>query len=271
MPTFLRRLSFVLMLAGSVVHAQDFGDLGSRFARTTITQNEKPLLIGAIFEDSDGNLVVKGAPLAELIARAYGLKADRVVDAPEWVYASHQYDIEAVPPPPELVESDEAVMLQSLLAQRFKLRARRETREVTMLVLDVESAKQQELARQRATFEEETGGAFTVPAAGPGVDPAAATAIFRMGVPVLTRTQTIVNSLARSRGEPVHDLTGAEALYLPVTGIRWNGQLYAEPASEAGVLYELSGLILEERSVPLDVLVITGIEHPVLDTAKPGK
>ncbi len=274
MPKLFSLLLCVLTLATHVVMAQVPDDLGNRFARATITENAKPLLMGTIFKDTADNLVVMGAPLIDVIARAHGMETYRIVDAPEWVRASHMYDIEAVPPPPELVESNEAAMLRSLLADRFKLQTRHETREVTMLVLDVDVEKQRDLAVKAAALKEQPGGVPTVPPPDANGDPARATAVLRMGIPVFTNMQTILRGLARSHGEPVHDLSGTQGAYLMATAILANGTPTAGIVSlgvrQAGssledASLEQAGLIVERRTVSLDVLVVADIEHPVLD------
>jgi hypothetical protein len=84
--------------------------------------------MGTIFEDTADNLIVQGAPLVDVIARAYGVKPYQVVGAPDWVYEAHLYDIEAVPPPAALIKADDAKMLRSLLADRFGLRMYRGTK-----------------------------------------------------------------------------------------------------------------------------------------------
>src|SRR5688572_15733899 len=72
----------------SALQAQntDFG--GNRFFRTTITMHDKPLMAEVIFNDTEGNTIVQGAPLINVITRAYGLRTFQIVDGPDWIYAA---------------------------------------------------------------------------------------------------------------------------------------------------------------------------------------
>lgn len=78
-----------------------------------------------------------------IVERAYQLQAFQLIDAPGWT-ATARFDIRArapegtrfappiagEPPPPQLL------MLRTLLAERFKLKAHTEKREATVLALD---------------------------------------------------------------------------------------------------------------------------------------
>ncbi len=95
-----------------------------------------------------GRLVITGFPLHIIIAIAYNLpfQSSRLTGGPDWVRSS-RYDIEATAEPgaipPSLTGAARAqkmkLMLQSLLADRFKLAMRTETRE--MAVFELVAAK----------------------------------------------------------------------------------------------------------------------------------
>lgn len=245
-------LSLILIAAAG---AQEPPVLGERFFRTAITLNDKPLLAASIFEDTRGNLIVKGAPLAAVIARAYGVPEHLVVDGPEWAYASHLYDIEAEPPPTELLASDEAQMLQALLADSFMLQLRRETRELTRLVLTVDAERQQQLARDVDCVEAERRRQVAMRSR--------EQALRQANRPYCMVARTLADGLARLFGEPVVDLTGQSTIYLAASV-----QLRPMPGYDlatARAMLESAGLILQRRSVPLEALVITSIERPVLN------
>jgi uncharacterized protein (TIGR03435 family) len=256
MSQFLPIMACVALLAGSAAIAQGPADLANRFARATITENEKPLLMGVIFKDTGDKLIVQGAALSEVIARAYGVKPHQVVDAPEWIYTTHLYDIAAVPPPANIVSADDALMLQALLAERFKLQIRRETRGVTNLVLDVDTTRQGELyadvQKQMKTIKEQEN-AFP-----PGVG-----GIIHIAA---LETTALANSLARRASEPVLDLTGRPQVYFD-----GEPRLIYEIAPQAldfgatVALLKQSGVIIERRGVPQDVVIVIGIERPMLD------
>jgi hypothetical protein len=80
-----------------------------------------------------GRLTTTNAPLTILIQRAYGVEAYQVVGGPAWIN-SDGYNIEAKPE----TNTDQKqmwLMLQTLLADRFKLKLHRETRELPVYAL----------------------------------------------------------------------------------------------------------------------------------------
>jgi uncharacterized protein (TIGR03435 family) len=268
----LKLLSIVACVAAftaKLAFAQVPGDLGNRFARAAITGNDKPLLMGTIFKDTADNLVVMGAPLADVIARAYGVEPYQVVGAPDWVYAAHLYDIEAVPPPANLVKSDDTRMLRALLADRFGLRVYRGTHEVTMTVLEADPAIQ--LGMRIRAIPAEVGYyasrriVNTLTLGGPR-------ARFMMKqLPVvavnqnnrtLLNTRGLVASLMRAIREPVLDLTGLGVVHLvDALAVRTLPQNLEQMTD----VLEQSGLSFERRTVRMNVLVVTNVEHPRLD------
>jgi uncharacterized protein (TIGR03435 family) len=93
-----------------------------------------------------GRFVATGVPLLILVATAYHLpfQSDRISGGPPWI-RSERFDIEAKAPDGALPASDTSevrdqkmrLMLQSLLADRFKLTIRRETKELPVYSLVV--------------------------------------------------------------------------------------------------------------------------------------
>jgi uncharacterized protein (TIGR03435 family) len=93
---------------------------------------------GALQFLPSGRFVVRGIPLMTVIAIAYDLPyySDRLTGGPDWIRTS-VYDIEATAEPGAIPAGTPAVvrrekmrmMLQTLLADRFKMSIRRETRE----------------------------------------------------------------------------------------------------------------------------------------------
>jgi uncharacterized protein (TIGR03435 family) len=91
-----------------------------------------------------GRLVIRGMPLRQIITWAYQLRSDdeRLIDAPEWT-RTEKFDVDAKAPegiplgsinrvgPP----SPGLLMLRTLLAERFQLRMRTETRELSIYAL----------------------------------------------------------------------------------------------------------------------------------------
>lgn len=223
--------------------------LGSKFFRTAITRNSEPLLAEAYYEDTEGNLIVQGAPLATVIARVHGLQNYQVVDGPEWVYQSHLYDIKATPPP-TFIESDETEMVRAMLADRFAFSAEPATKEVTMLALVVDAAA--------TPFDFAAHAVEKRPGLG-------VRRVEQGRVDVTATLDSLALSLSKERQQPVRNLTGMNATYAftlkeedfppPVN--------FQMPLNQ--MLLQQLGLKVETRTIPLEVLSITHIEHPQLD------
>lgn len=81
-----------------------------------------------------GRFTASNAPLRELIRFAYGLQNFQIVDAPGWI-ASDRFDVTAkaegdIPPSQPGTVGTLQRMVQSLLTERFQLKARLEDREM---------------------------------------------------------------------------------------------------------------------------------------------
>src|SRR5580700_1419037 len=66
-----------------------------------------------------GHYELRQANMVDLVATAYGLNQDEVLDGPSWL-EEDRFDIVAKLPPDSTRETQKA-MLQALLAERFKL------------------------------------------------------------------------------------------------------------------------------------------------------
>ncbi len=77
----------------------------------------------------------RGASMLEMIAAAYHLPNDRVLGGPSWLDAD-RFDVTARAPR-DTPEETVRVMLQGLLAERFKLEIRKEQRPMPIFVLTV--------------------------------------------------------------------------------------------------------------------------------------
>src|SRR5262245_31794721 len=100
---------------------------------TTLSRVLKPVLKAGIQGE---HYEVRNATMVDLIRTAYGVDAEQVVGGPPWLEFD-RFDITAlVRPntPPETLRP----MLQSLLADRFKLVTHRDSRPVAALVLSLD-------------------------------------------------------------------------------------------------------------------------------------
>ena len=131
----MRALSPILVLIAAIAHApfsaQTPGfDVAS--IKPNVTTADTVIQAGA-----NGRFSAINATLRALILRAYGLHDSQLISAPAWL-ATERFDVdarlEATP-----VGGPEALMplLRTLLAQRFRLRAHSEMRELPAFVLTV--------------------------------------------------------------------------------------------------------------------------------------
>ena len=82
-----------------------------------------------------GRFTAENAPLVMIMQNAYAVQAYQIVGGPSWINAE-RYDIEAKPEG-EVDRKQMWLMLQTLLADRFKLALHRETKELPMYALTV--------------------------------------------------------------------------------------------------------------------------------------
>ena len=75
-----------------------------------------------------GRLTTVNMPVRQLIVRGYGVQPYQIVGGPAWI-GNDRFDITAKAADDTATQAQMNVMLQSLLADRFKLRVHRETRE----------------------------------------------------------------------------------------------------------------------------------------------
>ncbi len=83
-------------------------------------------------EITPGNLIIRNAPLIEIVAFAYGVQNFQV-SGPSWV-PNVRFEIMAKAAA-SATKDEMRAMLQTLLAERFKLAVRRETKEQSVLVM----------------------------------------------------------------------------------------------------------------------------------------
>jgi uncharacterized protein (TIGR03435 family) len=224
--------------------------------------------------DPDGGFAWKNVGLGQLIRRAYGMPPSRpMVGVPSW-FKSDRFDVEARAdgsPTKEQMWS----MVRSLLADRFKLRVRNETRELPVYALVVARSDGTLGARIRPS----SCVAKDTVSLGPGpLDPRHPIPLPCGGVRttkgnVQARFATmakLADALSLVTGRPVHDQTGLtrefdlEAEWPPAPGPPGPAAPGIGPATFAAIEEQL-GLRLDPRTGPVDVLVIDHVERPAPD------
>jgi uncharacterized protein (TIGR03435 family) len=187
-----------------------------------------------------GKLTIEAAELRQIVGLAYAIQRVRVEGGPGWA-DSDQFDIVAKAENPDAARDEIRSMLQTLLAERFRLVVHRETKEIPAysLVLGKSGSKLKEAAPDKksglANTVSSTGEQLTVFEASP--------------------LRILVNMLANTLGGPVVDKTGLDKLY---------DHTFQWPNADASLFASLDqlGLKLETKKEPVDVLVMDRAEHP---------
>jgi bla regulator protein BlaR1 len=211
-------------------------------------------------------------PLKEVIKFAFDVRDEAIIGAPGWM-DSERYDIVGKAAPVGAEEtfwrSSSAValmrfsynwdqtfrlMVQTMLAERFKLAVRQEQRPMSVLALTVAKGG----ARlQKASEAGRPDCTRTV-----GAELRAQVVCKNMTMPDLARAMQVFAPLYADR--PVLDLTGIEGTY--DLKLEWMGRFVPNQEVEGmtmpGALEKTLGLKLEQRRMPMPVLVIDHVERP---------
>ena len=185
--------------------------------------------------------------LKRCIVGAYVIGAERVMGGPNWIDTDH-FDITARASEPL---GDEALMgmLQTLLAERFKLVLHRESRFGQAMILEV--------SKKGAKLEPAAGGKFSYKNAHEQLD--ATNMSMADFVEILTRDLKL----------PVMDRTGLTGAFSFT--LRWKVDERIENRDDAvaDLRYQVStaiaqqlGLTLKSKRMPVEVLVVDHAERP---------
>lgn len=198
-----------------------------------------------------GRLDAHNVTLRRCIMGAYGVGPHQIFGGPDWL-DSDRYTISAKAEEPVNDDAMLMVMLQDLLAERFKLALHRETRTIPALVLEV--AKNGPKLEKAATDEAATTNTSTS----------------RTGIVIDARRadmDSFARILARKTDLPVVNQTGLEGIFN--FKLQWIAES-AKPADGAAAdgaslftaIREQLGLRLRSRKAPVEVVVIDHVEKP---------
>jgi len=125
----LALVAFVRLTAGVDLDAQTAAPQESRFEVVSIKRNTGGDGGSMMGVQPGGRVSVRNLPVRQVIVRAYGIQQFQLTGGSDWLQ-TERYDIEAKAPDGAVV-TDAAInaMLRAMLADRFKLKVRRETRE----------------------------------------------------------------------------------------------------------------------------------------------
>ena len=250
----MRRLSQMFtggaILLSATLHAQTFN-------AASIKRSEPGNPNGSTFEyQTGGALRVRNGTLRGLIESAYDIRDFQIIGGPGWLNTD-RFDVVARS---ELGESRGSraddmkatrLKLRSLLADRFRLAVRHETREMQEYVLGVDVDGSKLVAE-------------TTPAQNSGIN---STCGHMTGNRASMANLTLY--LSRQLGRPVLDATRLTERYN--FQLSWTPELApcADSADNAPsiftALHEQLGLRLESTKGPVDVLVVDRAEQPTED------
>ena len=207
-----------------------------------------------------GRYGLKGATMVDLIRTAYGFDADKVVGGPSWLEMD-RFDVLAKLPAGATAETAKP-LLQSLLAERFKLALHKDTRPFPAYALTV--GKKPQLKEAAGTEE---AGCRQQPASGaPGANRTVQYNCRNMTMAAFAEGLRRMAGASLSPIPPVLDETGLNG--------KWNFDLTFSPQPNglsvakvgdqialAGAIDQQLGLKLEERQVPAPVIVVDSVNH----------
>ena len=246
-----RAIAVITLLAPAAVIAQSLP-----FDVVAISRNTTGSASGGVELRPGGRIVITNTPLRDIIRNVYSLPSAAVVGGPEWL-VSERYDIVAMAAG-EPSREQWMLIMRALLADRFELIARLETRDapsyhlllaradrrlgpqMTPTTLDCEAAdRQQAPARCGVDLQ---GGSLTV-----------------VGRPI----SRLIRTLGELCGRLVVDRTNLDGLY-DLT-VRWKPDAVTDRncASLSAALQEQLGLKLQSAPGQAQVLVIEHAERPI--------
>jgi uncharacterized protein (TIGR03435 family) len=201
-------------------------------------------------KSGNGRLTMTNVTLKRCIIGAYGVGPNQIQGGPDWL-DSDRYEIVAKADQP-VGDGILMTMLQTLLAERFKLAIHRETRQIQAFVLEV---------AKNGPKLESAGDAESTTRNGRGLIDARAIAMTRFAA-----------VLARQMDAPVVDRTGLEGKFN--LKLEWSPESDKplKPGTDAAAMdsglsiftaiQQQLGLRLRPQKVPVEIIVIDHAERP---------
>ena len=249
----------VLLTAMVVTEAVAAPQRNPTFEVSSIKPNaDSVLTLSGITAMSSGRLSARAITLKALIVSAYRVRWPEVSGGPAWL-DSMRFDVEARAGT-EAAETELRLMLQTLLAERFRLRLHREMREAAVYTLVV--------AGGGPRVKLSTGNCE----AGPGLITLVGRIVGKCGT-----SAQLAESLSRVMDRPVVDrtaLTGAfpemKLDWVPdeTQFSEWGRGVYTKPVSDPSgpslftAVQEYLGLRLEASRAPIEMVVVDTAELP---------
>ena len=208
-----------------------------------------------------GSFTATNASLRMLISLAYRMKDLEISGGPAWL-ASDRFDVAVKTGDPNTIDDQFRLMLQNLLADRFKLKTHRETRVVPIYILSAaRSGVHLSGAKPQGCSLYGEKGKDALPPCGPfALDAGETTRLEGKD----TSMAALVSGLASILGRPVTDETGFKGTF----DVRLEFAAPDAPVKESSapsiftVLQDELGLKLESQKGAAEVLVIDRAERP---------
>jgi len=265
----IRTLAVVLIIGGfwmgSPGHSQDLAPAPNRLKFEVASLKPSapdPTGRGGIRPAPGGQRYIgSNAPLRLFITVAYGVKGDQITGGPDWMDTA-RFDMTGVAAKQSTIE-ELHLMLQDLLAERFKLRFHRETKQLPVyaLTVDKDGPKLQARAASNAgeAWIEQTAVRFlqmTLNAKVVTMDYFAFRLSQLLDRPVINQTRlpgTFDFELAYTREPP--------------PGMPENALINGQPVDTSGpTIFEAMrrqlGLKLESQKGPVEIIVVDHAEKP---------
>ena len=282
-------LSLILIVVWACVV---FSQAAARFEVASIKPNTNPgpgVITGIIRPLPGGRFSANAVLLRFVIQYAYAIRPYQISGGPDWINSAH-YDIEAKAEG-KATPQQIRLMTQSLLEDRFKLKAHRETRELPVYDLTVSRNGLKLLPPKEGSCVTPDPNGQPVPPSpqGPGQSPspvcgAAVVTITPSGARILggkVSMASLTPTLSNLLGRTVIDKTGFTQTFdvdlqfapdqvlavLPPPGPPGAAGATAPAADPAGpsiftAIQEQLGLKLDSGRGPVEVLVIDSVEKP---------
>ena len=235
--------------------------------------NPNPIMRGGTIRG--GRYEIRMATMVDLIRTAYGIDADKVLGGPSWLEWDH-FDVIAKVPPATSIETAK-LMLQGLLADRFKLAVHKDTKPLASHALTIGKGKPK---LKEADGSGETGCNRTMP--GPAaprgeaqparrVIPEVSYSCHNMTMGAFAAAMHSLLGAPQSLGSnnPVVDQTDLKGVWdfnfkysLPLLGLPAEA---GEATTLADAVDKQLGLKLEPVKVPMRVIVVDSVSEKPTD------
>ena len=223
------------------------------------TSNPTPYMTGGVLRG--GRYDLRNATMLDMITTAYGLDPDMVLGGPNWLERD-RFDVVAKAPAataPDTVK----LMLQQLLADRFKLVVRKDTRPVSVYALTVGKGKSK---LQEASGPGAGCQGQPPPPSQPGTVPRVIVSC--RGITMKMLADNLRGMSGTYLTNPVTDLTGLTGFW--DFDLAWTQRFQLAQAGSDGIsifdaVDQQLGLKLEQQRIPTPVLLVDGVNQKPTD------